>query len=173
MNFKKQVYILAVVESLQANGSWTGKTHVNKALSLLRDYAKVDVPFNFVLYKHGPYSFDIEAELEQMQSYGALTVDPDAQGFGVTLQTGEMADFVHENAELPAATVKAIENVCSFVGSRNVAELERLATASWIRTREGISEPKQVAKRLNRLKPHVSLEEAEQAYSEISTWLTS
>jgi uncharacterized protein YwgA len=80
MQFKKHAFILAVIDGLHRHGSWTGKTHVQKALSLLRDSGRVPVPFQFVLYKHGPYSFDVEAELEQMQSYGAIAVEPNAQG---------------------------------------------------------------------------------------------
>ena len=57
MDFKKHAFILAVIESLHKYGSWTGKTHVHKSLSLLRDRGNIDVPFSFVLYRHGPYSF--------------------------------------------------------------------------------------------------------------------
>ena len=63
MDFKKHAIILAVIDALHRHGSWTGKTHVQKALSLLRDAGSTEVPFQFVLYKHGPYSFDIEDEL--------------------------------------------------------------------------------------------------------------
>ena len=42
-------------------------------------------------------------------------------------------------------------------------ELERIATAAWIRTREKVEDPYAVAQRLNELKPHVSIEDAAKA----------
>src|SRR6476659_7928327 len=120
MHFKKHAFILAVIDALRRHGSWTGKTHVQKALSLLRDSGLVPVPFQFVLYKHGPYSFDIEAELEQMQSYGAVAVEPNAGGYGVVLRPDEMAGFVRDRASLSGDEAQAIEDVCRFVGTRNV-----------------------------------------------------
>lgn len=171
MNYRRHAIIMAVIDALQERGSWTGKTHVQKALTLLRDSGKVQVPFTFVLYKHGPYSFEIEEELEQLQSYGAIEIEPNIEGYGVTLFAGDMADFPAEQSPLSEPEQKAIQDVCSFVGSRNVTELERLATASWITTRERLSTPHEVARRLNRLKPHVSIADAERAYLEVSNWL--
>jgi len=66
MDFRKHAYVLAIVDCLHENGSWTGKTHVQKSLSLLRDRGEVEVPFEFVLYRHGPYSFEVESAIEEM-----------------------------------------------------------------------------------------------------------
>jgi hypothetical protein len=172
MQFKKHAILLAVIECLLRHGSWTGKTHVQKALSLLRDSCRMSVPFHFVLYKHGPYSFEVEAELEQLQSYGGITVEPNEHGYGVVLQPGAMAGFVRAMEPLAPNELQAIESVCEFVGGRNVAELERLATASWIRSQEGKSEPAEVAERLHSLKPHIPIADAERADSVVSEWLT-
>src|SRR5947207_587313 len=116
MQFKKHAILLAVIECLRRRGSWTGKTHVQKALSLLRDSRRMPVPFQFVLYKHGPYSFDVEAELEQLQSYGGITVEPNQHGYGVVLCPGMMADFVRAMEPLAPNELRAIEDVCEFVG---------------------------------------------------------
>ena len=171
MNFNKHAIILAVVDSLRRHGSWTGKTHVQKALSLLRDKGRIEVPFDFCLYRHGPYSFDVEAELEEMRSYGALNVEPNSQGYGVTLQTAEMADFVKQVVELSDDETKAIDDVCQFLGNQNVLELERLATASWIQCQEGVESSSEVARRLNQLKPHISIENAAQSHADVAAWL--
>lgn len=171
MQYKKHAILLAVIECLLRHGSWTGKTHVQKALSLLRDSGRMPVPFEFVLYKHGPYSFEIEAELEELRSYGGITVEPNEQGYGVVLQPGTMASFVHAMAALSPNELQAIESVCEFIGNRNVAELERLATASWIRHQEGKSERADVAERLHALKPHIAVADAERADSEVTKWI--
>lgn len=89
MEFKKHAFILAVIESLQKHGSRTGETHIQKALSLLHDSGLTKVPFDFVLYKHGPYSFDVETELEEMKSYGAVTVEPVRQDTALWFARGK------------------------------------------------------------------------------------
>lgn len=55
--------MLAVVEGFGAHGSRTGKIHMQKALALVSEAAGVALPFSCVLYRHGPYSFDIAIEL--------------------------------------------------------------------------------------------------------------
>jgi len=43
MDFRKHAYVLAIVGCLHEHGSWTGKTHVQKALSRLKDQREVEV----------------------------------------------------------------------------------------------------------------------------------
>lgn len=162
MEFKKHLMILEVIERLNKYGSWTGKTHVQKALFLLSATGKAVVPFQFVLYKHGPYSFDIEDEMEQMKGYAGIVSAP-MSGYGVTLDTGSSAPFIRKEARLTDGEKAEIERVCKFVGSKKVTELERIATAAWIRTRENITDAVKVAARLHALKPHVSTSEAAEA----------
>jgi hypothetical protein len=74
---------------------------------------------------------------------------------------------------LPDTTLKAVEFICHFVGRKGVVELEPLATAVWIRTREGIVQSDKVAVRLHELKPHVRLQDAENADREALKLLES
>jgi len=171
MQFKQHAIILAVIEALHRHNSWTGKTHVQKTISLLHDKGLMAVPFHFVLYRHGPYSFELEADLEQMKSYGALDIEPNNRGYGVVLRPGANAGFLHEREGFSSEETKAIEDVCGFVGDSNIRVLERLATASWIRRQEMIAERELVVKRLNSLKPHVSPAEAEEADARVEAWL--
>ncbi len=165
MDFKKHALILDVVEELKGYESRAGKTHVQKAFSLLNARGDIPIPFQFILYKHGPYSFDIEEEMELMKSYSALISVP-VQEFGVMLSSGNMADYVKQRAPLSIEEMKAIKRVCEFVGKRNVLELERISTAAWIRTQENIQDTNKVAQRLHELKPHVTVEDALKADSE-------
>ena len=65
----------------------------------------------------------------------------------------------------------AITRVCRFICHKNVAELERLATAAWIRKREGVEDTDEVALRLNELKPHISVADARESDLEIVSFL--
>jgi hypothetical protein len=166
VDFKKHSLILSVIQGLNEKGSWTGKTHVQKTLFLLHSAIGKRLPFEFILYKHGPFSFDVEEEMEQMRGYEAIHQTPIA-GYGVTLKPGEMTEFLHEIAPLDPDEITAIEKVCRFVDSKDVKELERLATAAWIRSEEGLTDHDEIATRLHFLKPHISEEAAKSASEEV------
>jgi hypothetical protein len=102
-----------------------------------------------------------------MKSYGATEVEPAFDGYGVLLSPAKMASFVKQRATLPDETHAAIEEVCRFIRFKNVGQLERLVTAAWIRTREGLQDTDEVAKRLHQLKPHISVAEAREADREV------
>ena|SRR5271157_3625752 len=171
MDYKKASLVLAVIRSLKQHGSWTGKTHVQKSLFLIKTATQIDVPFTFVLFKHGPYSFELETELEQMKSYLAITSEPDPNGYGVVLSPGPGSRFIDERGGLSDVESSAVGRVCRFVGQRNVSELERIATAAWIRKTERVGDSASVAARLNKLKTHVSIRDAEQADIEVCALL--
>jgi hypothetical protein len=171
VDWQKHALILAMIESLARHGSRTGKTHVIKGLFLGHAASVISAPFDFFLYKHGPYSTDIESALEQMQSYRAIKVSPAHDGYGVILRLDAMANFVKKQARLSPETEQGVERICEFIRSKNVSDLERLATAAWIRRRERINESDAVAARLHKLKPHVSLNQARAADQDLRTFL--
>ena len=47
MDYRKHAFIMAMISSLRANGSPTGKTHIQKATFLLNETTPVDAPFVF------------------------------------------------------------------------------------------------------------------------------
>jgi uncharacterized protein YwgA len=171
MDFQRQALVLEMIETLRRKGSRTGKAHIIKGFFLAKAAGLLDLPFQFFLYKHGPYSTDIEETIEQMKGYGAAEVEPAFDGYGVLLSPGCNATFVEHLAPLPEQAVEGIQKVCEFLCHRNASQLERLATAAWIRTQEGIGDPDQVARRLNELKPHISLAEARIADDDVRPFL--
>ncbi len=173
MDFQRHALVLEMIEALGRKGSRTGKAHIIKGFFLGQAAGLLRVPFEFFLYKHGPYSIDIEAAIEQMKSYGAAEVEPAFDGYGVLLSPGKNAPFAERHGSLSADTIQGIDRVSEFLRYRNASQLERLATAAWIRTREEITDADQVARRLHELKPHVSLEEARKADDEVRVFLES
>ncbi len=167
MDFHEHALILAMIETLRAQGSRTGKTHVIKGLFLAEAAGLLDLPFEFFLYKHGPYSTDIEDNIDQMKSYGAMEAEPAFDGYGVFLSPAAMSSYVKRQAPLPQTAISAIQRICRFICGKDVHQLERLATAAWIRKREGLQDTDDVARRLNELKPHISLAEAREADREV------
>ena len=99
------------------------KSNVQKSLFLIKTATQIDVPFTFVLFKHGPYSFELETELEQMKSCLAITPEPDPNGYGVVLSPGPGPRFVDERGGLNEAESNGVERVCRFVEQRIVRRL--------------------------------------------------
>ena len=56
---KRNVMVLTLARKIRNRGSWCGETHLQKAVYLLQDLAGVETGLEFVLYKHGPFSFGL------------------------------------------------------------------------------------------------------------------
>lgn len=167
MDLQKHRLVLAVVEALNQVGSWTGKTHIQKTFALLLARGKLKVPFTIVLYKHGPYSFELRDTIDLMRSYDALSFSLVTGGYGEKVEPGRNREFIEGRTEFPENEREEIEFVCDFVKNRNVAALERYATAAWIHRQEEIDDPVAIAARLHQLKPHIPEEEASAAAEEV------
>lgn len=172
MNFRKHALILEVIRALNNQKSWTGKTHLQKALFLLSLNHPEGVDFRFVLYKHGPYSFDVEAELAKMQLYGAVEIVPDDR-YGVNLKPGRGERQIPEpvvNQLLEKIDSNEIERACEEVAGLNVGELEALSTAAWVVKREGVHEKEAAATRILELKPHLDRKVVDSMLDEVAVF---
>ncbi|HEX2095260.1 MAG TPA: hypothetical protein VHG28_22880 [Longimicrobiaceae bacterium] len=172
---ERSAVLTALVDALRTRGSWCGETHVQKAAYLLQELCRVPLGYEFILYKHGPFAFDLRDELDVVQGYGLLATEAAPGGYRPRFAT---TDGGTRNAERHRGVVKAhardVEFVADKLGNKAVAELERLATALFI-TREP-SAPADVegrAERMHALKPHVSVEQARAAIEEIDRLLAA
>ena len=74
--FDRAAVLTELADRLRANGSWTGETHLQKATYVLQELLMVPLNFEFVFYKHGPFSFDLREELTSMRADGFLVQVP-------------------------------------------------------------------------------------------------
>lgn len=165
---KRAALISALADKLRQRGSWTGETHVQKAIYFLQDMLGVPIGHEYVLYKHGPFSFDLRDDLSEMRADHIVQVVPSSPPYGPRLFPGEAAEQLR--AQFPQTLSRyetQLEFVADHLRDRGVAELEQLATAFWV-TRQSTSAPvEERAGLLHELKPHVGLPEAERALREI------
>lgn len=169
---QKMAVISQLVESLQEHGSWCGETHIQKATYCLQEVTIVPMEFNFILYKHGPFSFDLRDELTAMRAYGFLDIRLNPP-YGPSLCITETAKAMIQNLSKTLQKFnKKISFIAETLGDKGVAELERLATALYV-TRE--EDPKDIEERasiIHKLKPHVSIAEANAATRDIDAILS-
>ena len=65
---QRAAVLLSLIEQLKDRGSWCGDTHIQKTTYFLQELLKVPLGFEFILYKHGPYSFDLEDEITALRA---------------------------------------------------------------------------------------------------------
>ena len=128
----------------------------------------VPTEFQFILYKHGPFSFDLRDELTALRADGLIELE--AQSYGAKLIPTKRSNYVKSHYSKTAAQyASAVEFVATKLGKKKVAELERLGTAFYVRRRSedsGASVDDR-AKRVVELKPHISIAQARQAVEEV------
>jgi len=162
---QRDAVILSLIENLRTKGSWCGETHIQKATYFIQELSGVPLEFEFVLYKHGPYSFDLSDELTAMQADSVLKLQFQPYPYGPSYIHGGSSKLIKE---LYPKTLKMYNPMVKFIadklGGKGVAELERLATALYV-TRK-INTDSSIESRvqcIHKLKPHVSLDEARDA----------
>jgi len=159
--------LLALVEKLHENHSWCGETHIQKAAFFLKDMLHAELDYDFMLYKHGPYSFDLNDELGRLRAEGLVTVVP-KDPYGPSILPGGNWHYLKDKfPKALARHAEKIDFVGRWLGGKKVAELERLATA-WFVTKENPNlSLKNRSEKIVEIKPHISPEEAEEALREV------
>jgi hypothetical protein len=168
---QREAVLVELAQAMRDEGSWCGETHIQKATYVLEELLEVPLGFDHVLYKYGPFGSDVRDELATMRADGFLE-SQSAYPYGPRLASTEAAS--DQLLKKWPKTVKRYEPHVRFVAqrfnSKGVGELERLATALWVR-REMPSATRQAqAFRLREIKPHVSLEAGEKTLEEVASW---
>lgn len=164
--FQKASVLLTLGNQLRSEGSWTGETHLQKAVYIMQELLGVPTGFEFILYKHGPFSFDLRALLSSMEADGFIRWRPQYP-YGPSMAPGESADqLLRQFPKKPREYYSQIAFVARKLGPYRVAELEKLATALYV-TQEGNRTRNEQAARIRELKPHISTAEAQWAVAEL------
>jgi len=164
--------LVSVIDAMKEQGSWCGETHIQKAVYFLQKMAGVPTEFEFVLYKYGPYSFDLTDELTGLRADSILTLEVPDPGYGPRYEPGRLADLIRQSYPKTIARYKPqVEWVANRLGSRGVAELERLSTALYVRLQSPEAGAQQRAEQLVKLKPHIRPDDAKEAIGEVDKML--
>lgn len=164
--------LLALAERLRANGSWTGETHIQKAAYFLEALLGVPLNLDFILYKHGPYSFDLTSELANMQANSLVSLRPQLPPYGPTYVPGTASALLKSSFGYAAEkSQREISFVAQQLGSKPVAELETIATALYVTLEQTPADRR--AARIHELKPHVTIADAERAVRDFEALRTA
>jgi uncharacterized protein YwgA len=166
---KRAALLTKIVDYLRDQDSWCGETHIQKATYFLQELVKIPLEYEFILYKHGPFSFDLRDEITSLRADELFVLEPQNPPYGPRINTTAGSHKIQNKFPKTVAKYRdQIEFVAREVGNKGVAELERLATALFVtRMEEPYALPQKRAESLCRLKPHISSESGQDAVHEI------
>jgi len=157
-NYRRAI-LLGLIKSLRDGGSWCGETHVQKAMFALTNITGTHADYDFVLYKHGPFSFDLRDEITELRADGYLTIEINPYPYGPNLSLSDMGyRFYQQSHEAIRQHDSDIAFIVDKLATKGVAVLERLASALYVCREEGMKDIGQCAVRVNEIKPHVPVE---------------
>ena len=156
--------VVQLAKRLRDRGSWCGETHLQKALYILQDISKSNFGYKYVIYKHGPYSFDLNSELAAMRSANILQFHFPREGYGPSIVPTEFGRRVYEaNQENVRDYDRFVDFVADWFAGSDVRNLEKIATAYFVTLKNPRLPVAERARKINFLKPHVDIIAAEQA----------
>lgn len=129
-------------------------------------------PFRFDLYLYGPYSFDLDRKIAEMEAFGFLKKDYPRPGYG------PQYDLPHRQSASQVKMLdsdrKALDRVAKVVGKMDSKRLELVATCLWVSKREKVRREDDVVSRTRQIKPQYSelqIRQAMKTAAEIETKL--
>ena len=171
---QRAAVVAEMIKALREVGSWCGETHIQKAIYLLQSAAHVDLGYEFVLYKHGPYSFDLATDLASLKSANVVEFVVPLEGYGPSLQLSSIGNFIFEGMRgFVFPFLRKIRFIANWFGTNDVRVLERLATAHYVRVQHPSEEAYVLAAKLRGLKPHISEPDALDAVRQLDEKLNA
>ena len=153
-----------LVKGMHERDSWAGETHIQKCVLFLQKLMGVPTGYDFVLYLHGPFSFDLRSDLALMRARLQLDVEP-RPSYGPSFILGVRGELAVES---PTGHEDAIDFIAREVSVKNTRALERLSTAFFMQGKHPSKSAREIAAEIHRLKPHISVEQARRAIEEVN-----
>src|ERR1700730_12290034 len=88
--------IVDLLKKLREHGSWCGETHIQKAMYISQDLAKANFGYKFIMYKHGPFSFDLKDELAAMRATGIIEFTFPQHGYGPSIRVTKFGERIYD-----------------------------------------------------------------------------
>jgi len=172
-DLQKSAVLVALAAQMDKKGSRCSETHMQKAVYFLQRLLAVPTNFDFVLYKYGPFSFDLRDQLTGMRADGILYLTPQPPYGPSFVPTKLGMGLVKHFSKSVGKYHKKLNFVATCLAAQNVAELEKLATALYVTLDKKIRSVESRSNAINELKPHISLEEAAAAVKKVDKMVSA
>jgi len=167
LNLENGAIILSIIRKLNEKGSWCGETHIQKSMYFIEKLFPELADYEFILYKYGPFSFEVRDDIGILLSDNFLELNPSSKD-GPRLSNGKNSrlleeffkDKIKENNEKISFVVDAL-------ATKKVTELEALASALYVDTKKPSAKLEEKIQKLQKLKPHIKEKQAEDAFKQL------
>jgi uncharacterized protein YwgA len=155
---QRQTLIYCLVEALRSKGNWCGETHIQKTMFFLDELSNHAVGYEFILYKHGPFSFELSEDLSVMDARGFVKDEIANINYGPRLNINPTVRnmLTEKFGQLTVQVQDAMTFVVNKLADCGVATLERLGTALYFTRKECVDGSEARASRIHEVKPHVT-----------------
>jgi uncharacterized protein YwgA len=168
---REMILIGGIVNQLTKRGSWCGETHIQKTAYIAKVLKSLPLQSEFILYKHGPYSFDLNKSLTHMLARGVLSLERQGQyGPSYHLNEAMWTALDRASSNIFSNVSSAVDAICEKLAKKNVVELERISTAVFVNFNFPELDRSEKINKFVELKPHVQRELAQAAFDETSAF---
>lgn len=167
--FFNEAILLELVKKLRDQGSWCGETHIQKAVFFLQSLFDGPLKYNFIFYKHGPFSFDLRDEITAMRAHSIISREMRHPAYRESLKPGPSGELLNKTFSKRIAPYEGeIDFIARKFKSKGVKDLEKLSTALFMSTSCGGLSTEERAKQMHELKPHITIEQAIESIHEVN-----
>jgi len=170
---ERDVVILALLEELKSRGSRSGETHLQEAIYFLQELFRVPLGFEFVYYKHGPYSFDLADEFTALRADYLVEVKSTPAYGPSLLPAPGSRDLIVRFHRTFRTYEEPIRFVVTWFAGKNVAELQKIGTALYVTISGPGNSVESRAERIQELRLNVRLEEVREALQMVDQMSTA
>jgi uncharacterized protein YwgA len=147
----RDAWVVAAAVALNQYGSWTGRVHIHKHLFITQVLGLAAPPFNFVLYDYGPYSFELDQTVTNLELFGRLTRYYPQPGYGPRFAPS--IEGLKCLSSLGENELRTVWRVAGQLRDRRSQELELIATCLWFERKQGVSDVEEVVRKVAQAKP--------------------
>ena len=169
---RRKALLAELVKKLNAAGSWTGETHVQKTAYVLQELDLLPTGYEYILYKHGPYSFDLRDELGELTALNLISLVPKPASYGPSFGPSFRTDRQFEKfAKIFGKTIqentKGWNPIIDWPAPKGVSELEKVVTALYVIKTQQTEDLGELAEGVISRKPHITSGDAVRAIEEV------
>lgn len=166
---QRQALIYSLIDQLRSKGNWCGETHIQKTLFFLDELSNNATGYDFILYKHGPFCFELSEDLSVMDALHFVKDEVVNANYGPRLKTNTAVQpmLTEQFGQLAARVRDEMAFVVQKLAECGVATLERFGTALFFTRKEVIEGQEERARRIHQVKPHISETQALEAVKQV------
>lgn len=151
MTSRQSELALSAIAALNDVGRGESRTHIHKLLFFAQRWGIVDETFPYSLYLHGPYSYDLDQELLELEAFERVQKFRDPAGYG--------ARYKVDGIEV----MEQLKRLAQWLGPKSTRSLEALATAEYVDE----ADASRCLAAVREVKPHLTEAEVRAAVDEV------